>query len=81
MALPIYGGPIPPQYATGEGDDGMSPLPPDGYINVRLEDQLKFFRKKAVGLDTCWNGCSGGSSASADWALCWLRLVSNYGWR
>ena len=52
MALPIYSGPIPPQYATGEGDDGMSPLPPDRYINVRLEDQLKFFRKKAVGLDT-----------------------------
>ena len=36
MALPIYSGPIPPQYATGEGDDGMSPLPPDCYINVRL---------------------------------------------
>ena len=30
----------------------MSPLPPDRYINLRLEDQLKFFRKKAVGLDT-----------------------------
>jgi hypothetical protein len=52
MALPIYSGPIPPQYATGEGDDGMSPLPPDRYIEMRLEDQLKFFRKKAVGLDT-----------------------------
>jgi SLOG in TRPM, prokaryote/Protein of unknown function (DUF4231) len=25
-ALPIYCGPIPPQYAAGEGDDGMSPL-------------------------------------------------------
>ena len=51
-ALPIYSGPIPPQYATGEGDDGMSPLLPDRYIEVRLDDQLKFFRKKAVALDT-----------------------------
>jgi SLOG in TRPM, prokaryote/SMODS and SLOG-associating 2TM effector domain 1/Protein of unknown function (DUF4231) len=52
MALPIYSGSIPPQYATGEGDDGMSPLAPDRYIDVRLDDQLKFFRKKAVTLDT-----------------------------
>jgi SMODS and SLOG-associating 2TM effector domain 1/Protein of unknown function (DUF4231) len=51
-ALPIYSGPIPPQYATEEGDDGMSPLAPDRYIEVRLDDQLRFFRKKAVTLDT-----------------------------
>jgi hypothetical protein len=51
-ALPIYRGPIPPQYAAGEGDDGMSPLTPDRYIEVRLDDQLKFFRKKTVALDT-----------------------------
>jgi SMODS and SLOG-associating 2TM effector domain 1 len=30
----------------------MSPLAPDHYIEVRLGDQLKFFRKKAVALDT-----------------------------
>jgi hypothetical protein len=51
-ALPIYSGPIPPQYATEEGDDGMSPLAPERYIEVRLDDQLVFFRKKAVTLDT-----------------------------
>jgi hypothetical protein len=51
-ALPIYSGPIPPLYAAGEGDDGMSPLAPDRYIEVRLDDQLRFFRKKAVTLDT-----------------------------
>lgn len=51
-ALPIYSGPIPPQYAAADGDDGMSPLVPDRYIAVRLDDQLKFFRKKAVTLDT-----------------------------
>ena len=50
-ALPIYSGPIPPQYAVGDGDDGMSLLVPDRYIAVRLDDQLKFFRKKAVKLD------------------------------
>src|SRR5271170_464361 len=50
-ALPIYSGPIPPQYASGDGDDGMSLLVPDRYIAVRLDDQLKFFRKKAVKLD------------------------------
>ena len=51
-ALPMYSGPIPPQYAAGEGDDGMSPLAPDRYIDVRLDDQLKFFRKKTIVLDT-----------------------------
>ncbi|MGH7048345.1 MAG: DUF4231 domain-containing protein [Stellaceae bacterium] len=51
-ALPVNSGPIPPQYATAEGDDGMSPLAPDRYIAVRLDDQLRFFRKKAVTLDT-----------------------------
>jgi hypothetical protein len=30
----------------------MSPLAPDRYIDVRLDDQLKFFRKKAIALDT-----------------------------
>ena len=52
MALPVYKGPLPPQYTTGEGDDGMSPLAPDRYIHVRLDDQLKFFGKKATALDT-----------------------------
>ena len=52
MALPIYSGSLPPRYAGGEGDDGMSPLGPDRYIEVRLDDQLKFFRTKAIALDT-----------------------------
>jgi hypothetical protein len=30
----------------------MSPLTPDRYLKVRLDDQLNFFRKKAVALDT-----------------------------
>jgi len=30
----------------------MSPLAPDRYIGVRLDDQLKFFRKKTIVLDT-----------------------------
>jgi hypothetical protein len=30
----------------------MGPLSPDRYIEVRLDDQLKFFRNKAVKLDT-----------------------------
>jgi hypothetical protein len=51
-ALPMYSGPIPPQYAAGKGDDGMSPLAPDRYIDVRLDDQLNFFRKKAIALNT-----------------------------
>jgi hypothetical protein len=50
-ALPIYSGPVPPRYASGAGDDGMRPLAPDRYIEVRLDDQLKFFRKNAVALD------------------------------
>jgi hypothetical protein len=51
-ALPMYAGPIPPQSAAVEGDDGMSPLTPDRYIDVRLDDQLRFFRKKAIVLET-----------------------------
>jgi hypothetical protein len=30
----------------------MSPLAPDRYIDVRLDDQLKFLRKKAIALET-----------------------------
>jgi hypothetical protein len=51
-ALLVYNGSIPPLYAAGEGDDGMSPLTPECYLKARLDDQLKFFRKKAVTLDT-----------------------------
>ena len=47
-ALRIYGGPIPPKYAAPPDDDGLSPLTPDRYIQVRLDDQLAFMRGRTA---------------------------------
>ena len=51
-ALPIYTGPIPPENAASPRDDGLSPLSTDQYVRLRLEDQLSFYRRKSVGLET-----------------------------
>jgi hypothetical protein len=43
---------LPPKmYASGGSDDGVSFLAPDRYIEVRLDDQLNFFRSKSVKLE------------------------------
>jgi hypothetical protein len=52
--------PDPPQNSTGERDDGMSPLPPDHYIEVWLDDQLKYFRHEAVRLEKFLEGLQLG---------------------
>ncbi|HEX8142867.1 MAG TPA: DUF4231 domain-containing protein [Pyrinomonadaceae bacterium] len=41
----------PYMYAAQGGDDGFSYLTPDRYVEVRLGDQLNYFKKKAVQLD------------------------------
>ncbi len=43
--------PLPPKYAALEGDDGFSVLTPDRYVEVRLEDQLNYFKKTALKLE------------------------------
>ncbi len=51
-SLPAYGGPLPPKYGAAEGDDGFSELTPQRFIELRLNDQLSYFRRKAVGLES-----------------------------
>lgn len=41
----------PDMYAAQGGDDGFSYLTPDRYVEVRLGDQLNYFKKRAVRLE------------------------------
>jgi hypothetical protein len=41
----------PYMYAAEGGDDGFSMLAPDRYVEVRLGDQLNYFRRKTVKLE------------------------------
>lgn len=45
----------PYMFAAKGGDDGFSSLTPDRYVEVRLGDQLNFFKKRAVKLDNQLN--------------------------
>lgn len=46
-ALTIYEGPIPPKmYGAAETDDGLSPLDPDRYIEIRIGDQVSFYKSR-----------------------------------
>jgi truncated hemoglobin YjbI len=42
---------FPPQYAALQGDDGFSELTADRYVEVRLDDQLKYFKNTALKLE------------------------------
>ena len=51
-ALQSYNGLIPPDiYGASAEDDGFSDLSPEGYLKIRLGDQLNYYRKKTVKLD------------------------------
>jgi hypothetical protein len=51
-ALRPYNGQIPPpMYGVAASDDGFSPLTPDRYIDVRLGDQLSYYRLKTNKLE------------------------------
>lgn len=46
-ALTIYEGSIPPKmYGAAETDDGLSPLDPDRYIEIRIGDQVSFYESR-----------------------------------
>lgn len=46
-ALVKYEGPIPPKmYGAAETDDGLSPLEPDRYIEIRIGDQVSFYESR-----------------------------------
>ena len=51
-ALPVYAGPIPPEFAVNPRDDGISFLRTDQYVRMRLEDNLAFYRRKTIWLET-----------------------------
>ena len=51
-ALPAYTGPIPPANAASAQDDGLRFLGTDQYVRLRLEDQLAFYRRKSVLMET-----------------------------
>ncbi|HEY7127702.1 MAG TPA: DUF4231 domain-containing protein [Ktedonobacterales bacterium] len=44
--VPSYSGPIPPPNSTQRVDNGLTLLSPRGYIRLRLDDQLGFYRSK-----------------------------------
>ncbi|MGI4864439.1 MAG: SLATT domain-containing protein [Janthinobacterium lividum] len=43
---------FPPTAGGADGDDGLSWLPASRYVTVRLDDQLTYYRRKAVKLET-----------------------------
>jgi hypothetical protein len=46
-ALLKYDGPIPPKmYGAAETDDGLSPLEPSRYIEIRIGDQVSFYESR-----------------------------------
>lgn len=46
-ALVKYEGPIPPKmYGAAATDDGLSPLEPDKYIEIRIGDQVSFYESR-----------------------------------
>ena len=50
-ALTPYHGPLPPKEVAQESDDGFSFLTPERYIELRLEDQLKYYSSKTPKLE------------------------------
>jgi SLOG in TRPM, prokaryote/SMODS and SLOG-associating 2TM effector domain 1/Protein of unknown function (DUF4231) len=37
---------LPPQGGAAEGDDGMSPLSPTRYLELRIDDQIRFYERR-----------------------------------
>ena len=51
-AIIPYTGPIPPvMYGASKGDDGLSALTPDQYVELRLGDQINYFTGKSQMLE------------------------------
>lgn len=62
---------FPPYMKAGEGgDDGFKKLTPDRYIEVRLEDQLKYFNRTAVKI--------GRRLTILQWAVWLIGAVGTY---
>ncbi len=63
-AILDYTGPVPPSMFAGSPDDGMSALTPDRYVDLRIGDQLAYFRGKTGRLERALKG------------LQWLILIA-----
>jgi hypothetical protein len=86
MGLPPYEGPLPPPDAVAAGDDGVSPLPANAYIRLRLADQQAWYQRKTEGfykLARNWRVAAIGIGAfgslfaalGGDW-VAWVALTS-----
>jgi gas vesicle protein len=59
-ALKPYHDSLPPPSSTAEKDDGFTPLSPERYLNLRLEDQLHYYQNKTAQLERQWSGLQWG---------------------
>lgn len=83
--LPPYTGPLPPRmYGAGHDDDGLSPLDPDRYLQIRIGDQLAYFHGRIRSLSRRRNafqvlaiaaGATGAILAAAGLEA-WIGLTS-----
>ena len=83
--LTPYQGPLPPEmYGAGRDDDGLSPLGPDRYLQIRVRDQLAYFHERIRTLNRRRNllqflaiaaGAAGAILAAANLEV-WIGLTA-----
>jgi hypothetical protein len=84
--LTPYTGPLPPEmYGAGRDDDGLSPLGPERYLQIRVADQLTYYHGRIRSLSVRRNvfqflaiaaGGAGAILAAADFEV-WIGLTSS----
>lgn len=83
-AIKEYTGPVPPKYGAAEGDNGLDYLSPDRYLKLRLQDQMTYYRRKTVELESQLHrlqwiiylaGAAGTLLVAIDLAL-WIALTT-----
>ena len=83
--LSPYHGPLPPEmFGAGRDDDGLSPLEPGRYLQIRIGDQLRYYHQRIRELDrrrTIFQllaVAAGGSGAilAAAGAEVWIGLTT-----
>jgi TRPM family ion channel/conflict system pore-forming effector with SLATT domain/uncharacterized protein DUF4231 len=83
--LSPYRGPLPPDmYGAASEDDGLSPLSPERYLEIRVGDQLTYFHRRIRGLNRRRNvlqflaiaaGAAGAILAAAKLEV-WIGLTA-----